>query len=621
MENYELFLSYFRGRTDVIPKYYDFQGKDGNNIRGYTPICAKSGKPECPKKQGNVQSCSQCAVPDYVPMSESLLNRHFAGELILGIYPLHDDGASCSFIAGDFDNHSGDRNPKDAVMSLKNVCDCQEIPLEILKSKSGAGYHAYIFFQYPVLAKKARVFFHALLSEAGIADDSSFDRMFPNQDTADRGKGFGNLIALPFQNISGEMVNTGFLMPDFETLAADQWDYLSKVEKVTEPQIDALLAEWKIDPEKATEKKRKVKTKTSKPADSGTAEKPEKLNPAEVLSGVPEGKRDDNLFRYACQLRSKGLSQQEIEILVCHSAAQCQPPFPIEQAKEKVLSAMRYEYDAPRLPKDENWLQDALKPQKGDDRKRIGMMLCSYWLQQFDDIEQVKLSLFGWNIPNDPPLTSEELDALLSHTGDRKAYDNFYRAVGLNISHMEHLIFPDNTQEYKMYLAGVNQAVSFDSASLVTRSVFVKKIHEVTEVVIKPPAGKGSSDLWADLITGICTQSIKIFMPEEMTVLDRLRKLIADKVAMFDPDMQHEWHEEMERDVIVYNGNICFKPNAIMQICYNDSTEELKRLERKEINKHLESIGFEMPVKLTKIAGKPVRVFKMPVAAFNEIKP
>ncbi|WP_440310964.1 TOTE conflict system archaeo-eukaryotic primase domain-containing protein, partial [Klebsiella pneumoniae] len=77
-----------------------------------------------------------------------------------------------------------------------------EVACYVLRSKSGKGYHAYIFFKEAVPAWKARLVLFAILREAGcIGDDaevSSFDRLFPNQDALS-GKGFGNLIALPFQ--------------------------------------------------------------------------------------------------------------------------------------------------------------------------------------------------------------------------------------------------------------------------------------------------------------------------------------------------------------------------------------------------------------------------------------
>jgi hypothetical protein len=68
----------------------------------------------------------------------------------------------------------------------------------------------------------------------------------------------------------------------------------------------------------------------------------DRVNPVGVLAGVPMGQRDNVLFRYACRLRNKGMEREEAEVLVCQAAANCKPPFPEVEAKEKVASAWKY---------------------------------------------------------------------------------------------------------------------------------------------------------------------------------------------------------------------------------------------------------------------------------------
>jgi RecA-family ATPase len=55
-----------------------------------------------------------------------------------------------------------------------------------------------------------------------------------------------------------------------------------------------------------------------------------------VLQGVPEGQRDDTLFRYACSLKARRTPRQEAEVLVRAAAASCIPPFPEDIALEKI---------------------------------------------------------------------------------------------------------------------------------------------------------------------------------------------------------------------------------------------------------------------------------------------
>ncbi len=67
---------------------------------------------------------------------------------------------------------------------------------------------------------------------------------------------------------------------------------------------------------------------------------------ASVLDGVPEGRRDDAIFRYACSLRSRKLERNEVETLVLQAAANCKPPFPVKQALAKVKSAWKNQTSA-----------------------------------------------------------------------------------------------------------------------------------------------------------------------------------------------------------------------------------------------------------------------------------
>jgi len=63
------------------------------------------------------------------------------------------------------------------------------------------------------------------------------------------------------------------------------------------------------------------------------------VDPDTVLRGVPEGGRNDALFRYACRLRAQRRSRAEADILVRAAARACAPPFPDAEALAVVTSA------------------------------------------------------------------------------------------------------------------------------------------------------------------------------------------------------------------------------------------------------------------------------------------
>ncbi|MGE0087745.1 MAG: hypothetical protein AB7S75_25315 [Desulfococcaceae bacterium] len=240
-----LFLSLFRGREDVVPRYWH-SAKSGKS--GYAPVCANEWiHPEC--RKGRVFSgCAGCVHLRYAPLSRQMIRDHFAGRHILGVYPLLPDHRCC-FIAADFDNHCGTRNPLLEVKKFYEVCEFQDLPCYVLRSRSGAGYHAFFFFEHPVPAAKARAVTSALLDEAGVnrESDSAFDRLFPAQDRLS-GKGFGSLIALPFQGKAGQKGHTLFLRQStgFAAPYPDQWGFLKSVRKISESDLNQIMDEWRL---------------------------------------------------------------------------------------------------------------------------------------------------------------------------------------------------------------------------------------------------------------------------------------------------------------------------------------------------------------------------------------
>jgi len=70
-----------------------------------------------------------------------------------------------------------------------------------------------------------------------------------------------------------------------------------------------------------------------------------------ILQGVPEGQRDDVLFREACRLRRQlgDNARRAVEILILDAARNCKPPFPQDEALRKVEQAFRQDH-SDRVP-------------------------------------------------------------------------------------------------------------------------------------------------------------------------------------------------------------------------------------------------------------------------------
>jgi len=260
-EKVELFLSLFVGRKEYFAKYY-FNKK--TNSGAYTPVCENEWDEHYCNKRTKEHAgagkslCAQCRHPDYTPFDAYAVSKHLRGyvedskgrreEFIAGIYPLLDENV-CRFIAVDFDAHNAESgaSPNAVIDDVKlfiKACRENDVPVYLERSRSGNGFHAWVFFSEPVTAASARKMGSGLITYAmehfGRMSFKSYDRLFPNQDILPKG-GFGNLIALPLQREARKSGNTTFLDENL-TQIEDQWEYLSSVRRMTQGAVDEVVS-------------------------------------------------------------------------------------------------------------------------------------------------------------------------------------------------------------------------------------------------------------------------------------------------------------------------------------------------------------------------------------------
>ena len=233
-DSVKIFMNYFKGRNDVYP--YLSIDKNNPNIKYYIPACANEWKNGvCNKTKG--KKCKNCQYRDNKPISKETIYKHMYGNYPIGIYPLLEND-TCFFLSLDFDDKDSKKDIKSDVLAFASVCDKYEVPIAIERSRSGNGIHIWMFFDTNIKAITARKLGSLLLSktmEISNISISSFDRMFPNQDTLPKG-GYGNLIALPFQNEPSKYGNTLFIDRNF-ILIKNQMQYLSSIHKLTEIEV------------------------------------------------------------------------------------------------------------------------------------------------------------------------------------------------------------------------------------------------------------------------------------------------------------------------------------------------------------------------------------------------
>lgn len=234
-EKVMLFRTLFRGRDDVYPKLWA-NTKSGR--KGYAPACGNEWvRGVCNKPRVR---CAECPNQAFLAVSDRVIIDHLQGRHVIGVYPLLAD-ETCWFLAADFDK--GDWMADTA--AFRETCNSAGVPVALERSRSGNGAHAWFFFDTPVPAITARRMGCFLLtlamSRRHDLSMSSYDRLFPNQDTMPAG-GFGNLIALPLQQEPRGLGNTVFVDDAFDPYP-DQWSFLAGVRRISLGTVERIASD------------------------------------------------------------------------------------------------------------------------------------------------------------------------------------------------------------------------------------------------------------------------------------------------------------------------------------------------------------------------------------------
>jgi superfamily II DNA or RNA helicase len=184
--------------------------------------------------------CGECPNQAFIPVTDRVILDHLQGRHVAGVYPLLED-ETCWLLAVDFDKGEWQEDTG----ALAEACRRFRIHVAIERSRSGNGAHAWFFFSAPVAATAARKMGCYLITETMANRHelpmSSYDRLLPNQDTMPRG-GFGNLIALPFQDGPRQRGNTVFVNEDWSPYP-DQWAYLASLPRLDPARVEGLARE------------------------------------------------------------------------------------------------------------------------------------------------------------------------------------------------------------------------------------------------------------------------------------------------------------------------------------------------------------------------------------------
>ncbi len=233
--NINQYKSLFRGREDLFAVRLEKNGKATYfPSYDYDPYQFRLHK----MKGGTLQAFENKTLS---ALTNEQIERHLNGDHFIGVYPLLKDNTSW-FIAADFDKADWIEDCR----RLKQVCEKNGLPAYLERSRSGKGGHVWLFFERPYPAIKSRKIMFRLMEQIGLISpfdkDSSFDRVFPNQDYLS-GKGFGNLIALPLNKHCLEQGNNCFINPESCVPYQDQWKFLEEIQRISLDKLDQLYSQ------------------------------------------------------------------------------------------------------------------------------------------------------------------------------------------------------------------------------------------------------------------------------------------------------------------------------------------------------------------------------------------
>lgn len=259
-------------------------------------------------------------------VTDDVILAHLTGKQSYGVYLLM--GERTGALAVDFDQD-------DLSLPIAYVSETRRYAMSayIERSKS-KGYHAWIFFEKPVSAYKARLVAKKILADIGEPQTE----IFPKQDALADGVSYGNFINAPLFGALVPKGRTVFVDPDDPSaIYPDQWELLEKVQRIPELRLDAIIESCKLEEQGHVGKRAPSGNHTE--SDSNVS--PFGLAPCvrRILAEGVKSNQRVSCFRLAVQLKRNGMPY-DLALITLKAWAQKNQP----QDGKRIITDSEIEY-------------------------------------------------------------------------------------------------------------------------------------------------------------------------------------------------------------------------------------------------------------------------------------
>ncbi len=237
-------------------------------------------------------------------LTDNVIIQHLEGQRRIGVYMLLTDSAYFACI--DIDRLDNDSLAIKDTKEILKISQNYGLTPCIERSKS-KGYHLWLFFSELVQASKVRTILKHIHSDSGIEKIE----IFPKQDRINAYDQYGNFVNLPLFR-KDLPFKTAFLDPINWNPYLNQWQFLSKIKRISPQEIDDIIKAKNISVNPEPYEKKQSQGTPLKHTESEKdfiikSELDKAINKAVV------GNRNDTGYALAIQLRDNRIEYAEAE--------------------------------------------------------------------------------------------------------------------------------------------------------------------------------------------------------------------------------------------------------------------------------------------------------------------